>query len=67
MQAEHGKDFDKDYASLMTDDHKEDIEEFNKASQQVKDPDIKAFAIKTIPVLEKHLNSIQAINSAIKK
>ena len=67
LEKKQGKDFDNDYTSLMIDDHKEDIEDFQKELKDGKDPDIKAFAGKTIPVLQKHLNAIQAINASMKK
>lgn len=67
LQKEQGKDFDKDYVSLMIDDHKNDIDEFKKAADNVNDSDIRAFAIKTLPVLQKHLDNIQAIDSLMKK
>ncbi len=67
LQKEQGKDFDKDYVSLMIDDHKDDISEFKKAVDNVKDAEIKAFAAKTLPILQKHLDKIQAIDSLMKK
>ncbi len=67
LQKEQGKDFDKDYVSLMIDDHKDDIQEFKKAADNAQDSDIKAFALKNLPVLQKHLNSVQAIDSLMKK
>jgi putative membrane protein len=67
LQKQQGKDFDKDYVSMMIDDHKHDINEFQKAVDNAKDSDIKAFAVKTLPVLQKHLDKIQAIDSTMKK
>lgn len=67
LQKEQGKDFDKDYVSMMIDDHKHDIDEFKKAIDNVQDSAIKAFAVKTLPVLQKHLDKIQAIDSTMKK
>lgn len=67
LQKEQGKDFDKDYVSMMIDDHKHDIDEFKKAVDNVHDSDIKAFAVKTLPVLQKHLDKIQTIDSIMKK
>ena len=61
MKMKKGKDFDKDYVSMMVDDHKKDIAEFKKCSENCSDSTIKAFATNTLPVLEKHLDSIQAI------
>jgi putative membrane protein len=62
-----GPDFDKAYVKLMIDDHKEDVKEFDKATQKLKDPDLKAFATKTLPVLKMHLAAISKIDSIMKK
>jgi putative membrane protein len=56
-----GKDFDKAYVDMMVDDHKKDIAEFRKCADNCSDSTIKNFAYVTLPVLEKHLDSIQAI------
>lgn len=56
-----GKDFDKAYMNKMVDDHKEDIDMFQKAADDSKDADVKAFASKTLPTLKKHLNDAEAI------
>ena len=66
LYKETGADFDKDYVDLMVDDHKDDIDEFQKAADKAKDADIKAFAEKTVPVLKKHLDHIQAIKDNMK-
>lgn len=62
MSKKSGKDFDKAYMDMMLNDHKEDIGDFKKASENSKDADIKGFAGKTLPVLQKHLDSAQAIH-----
>ncbi|HEY9340873.1 MAG TPA: DUF4142 domain-containing protein [Hanamia sp.] len=56
-----GNDFDKAYVKLMIDDHKKDINDFKKASKNVTDNDLKNFAVNALPVLQKHLDAIQAI------
>lgn len=61
MQKKTGKDFDKAYMSMMLDDHKKDIKEFQKASTDGKDADLKSFALTTLPVLQKHLDSARTI------
>jgi putative membrane protein len=61
MKMKKWKDFDKEYISMMVDDHKKDIAEFRKCADNCSDSTIKAFAYNTLPVLEKHLDSIQAI------
>jgi putative membrane protein len=61
LKMKKGKDFDKAYVSMMLDDHKKDISEFRKCADNCSDSSIKSFAYNTLPVLEKHLDSIQAI------
>ncbi len=56
-----GKDFDKAYMNSMVDDHKDDIDEFQKEADDSKDSTMKSFAVKTLPTLQKHLNDAQAI------
>lgn len=50
-----GGDFDKEFVKNAVKDHKKDIKEFEKAAKDLKDPDLKAFAGKTLPVLRDHL------------
>lgn len=61
MQKKTGKDFDKAYMNMMLDDHKTDIKDFQKASTDCKDPDLKSFAMTLLPTLQKHLDSARAI------
>jgi len=61
MKMKKGKAFDKAYIGMMLDDHKKDIAEFRKCADKCSDSTIKSFAYNTLPVLEKHLDSIQAI------
>jgi putative membrane protein len=56
-----GKDFDKEYMDMMLKDHKDDIDMFKKASSDLTDSTIKDFATSTLPTLQKHLDSAQAI------
>lgn len=56
-----GKEFDKAYMNMMLKDHKKDIKEFEKAGKDLTDADFKNFAMKTLPTLQKHLDSAQAI------
>ncbi len=61
-----GKEFDKKYVSMMVDDHKEDIELFKKtAGDEETDAAVKAFAAKTLPTLQKHLDQITALDKKI--
>ncbi|HYX27595.1 MAG TPA: DUF4142 domain-containing protein [Pyrinomonadaceae bacterium] len=54
-----GADFDKEYMSTMVKDHKDDVKDFETQSQNGNDPDIKAFAGKTLPTLQQHLQMAQ--------
>ena len=50
-----GAEFDKAYSSYMVKDHKEDIDEFEKEADKGNDPELKAWAAKTLPTLKHHL------------
>ena len=62
LNKKSGEDFDKAYMKMMLDDHKKDVSEFKKISEKATDADIKSFAAKTLPVLEKHLDFAKAIH-----
>jgi putative membrane protein len=53
--------------SDMVDDHEKDVDEFKKQSENGKDPEIRAFAAKTLPVLQVHLDSARSIRDALKR
>ena len=55
-----GVEFDEKYMERMADDHKEDIDLFEKVTN-FEDPDVSAFAAKTLPVLKKHLEAAKKI------
>jgi putative membrane protein len=50
-----GAEFDKAYMAHMVDDHKKDVEEFEKASTSAQDGDVKGWAGRTLPTLQQHL------------
>ncbi len=52
-----GAEFDKAYMDMMVDDHQDDIDEFEKAANNLSDEGVKAFAAKTLPVLRTHLQA----------
>jgi putative membrane protein len=61
-----GADFDKQYVSHMVSDHRKTVAEFKKASESAQDLDLKAFAGKTLPTLQDHLNQAQSIQESVK-
>jgi putative membrane protein len=66
LQKATGKDFDKEYVSTMVKDHKKDVKDFEDASKDLKDPDLKAFASKTLPTLQEHLRMAQDLENTVK-
>jgi putative membrane protein len=60
-----GKDFDRAYIDAMVDGHQSAVSDFEKASNNTKDPDVKAWVDKILPVLKMHLDSAKAIKKAI--
>ena len=66
LKKKTGAEFDKAYMSMMVTDHKKDVAEFEKASKMCKDQECLAWAGKTLPVLQMHLDSAQAINKSLK-
>jgi putative membrane protein len=61
LSEKNGDAFDKAYISTVITNHKDAVKKFTDATQQVQDPDLKKYAIKTLPVLRKHLDAINAI------
>lgn len=61
-----GDEFDEEFVENMVDDHEKDVGTFQKESQNSSDADVKAFAAKTLPVLQKHLDTIKGIQSKMK-
>lgn len=61
-----GAAFDRAYMEDMVKDHQEDIAEFQREADHGADPDIKAFAQKTLPTLQHHLQMAQDTLNAVK-
>jgi putative membrane protein len=53
------KNFDQAWIGMMINDHQKDIGLYQRQAQQGADPDLKAYAKKTLPVLQKHLKAVQ--------
>ena len=49
-----GPEFDRAYMQAMVTDHDHDVSEFRTYSQHGTDPDVKAWAARTLPTLEEH-------------
>ncbi len=59
-------DFDKDYASYMVSDHKDDIELFKKQAEKGKDTELKTWAAGKLSTLEHHLQMAQSTEELVK-
>ncbi|WP_134090527.1 DUF4142 domain-containing protein [Olivibacter sp. XZL3] len=55
LQTKEGADFDKAFADMMVKDHDKVVKLFENASASLTDTDLKAFAAKTLLILEEHL------------
>jgi len=61
LSAMSGAEFDRAYSKMMLSDHNKDVSEFEKQSTKGTDPDLKAFAGKTLPTLQEHLQLAKAL------
>jgi len=62
LKSLEGAEFDKAFKKHALEHHQEDIQKFQKASESSPDGDVKAFAQKTLPVLQQHLKMAQDID-----
>lgn len=59
-----GEEFDKAYVKELVSAHKKDVSEFEKASKSAADADVKAWAGKTLPALQGHLQHVQEMQKS---
>jgi putative membrane protein len=60
-----GPAFDRAYMQAMLTDHQKDVSEFRTESKSGTDPDVKAWAAKTLPTLEDHLKEARETRGAV--
>jgi putative membrane protein len=60
-----GDAFDKAYMKEMVADHNHDVAAFKRESTAAKDPDLKAWAGKTLPTLEDHMKLAKETNAKV--
>ncbi len=60
-----GPDFDRAYMSEIVRDHTEDIALFERAAEISSDPDLKAWATRSLPMLRDHLALARQVNSEV--
>jgi putative membrane protein len=61
-----GADFDKSYVKAMVEGHQKTLALMNSEASNGKDAELKAFAAKTAPVVQMHLDHILKIQSSLK-
>ena len=67
LEGMKGAQFDKAYMSENVKDHKQAVALFSKQASSGKDPELKAFAEKTLPTLKQHLQMAQDLNANVAK
>ena len=58
-----GTEFDRAYLKQQLKDHEKNVKEFQRASQDATDPNVKALAAKLLPTLQQHLAAVKELNS----
>ncbi len=59
--------FDLKFMDIMVAAHKKDVADFEKATTTLTDPDLKAFAVKTLPTLKMHLSAAETLDNSLNK
>lgn len=60
-----GAEFDKEYMRHMVEDHEMDVAKFAMAAKSLQDPELKAWAFKTLPVLNEHLRLAKEVHAKV--
>jgi putative membrane protein len=60
-----GQDFDRAYMAQMVKDHTEAVRLFEQQAERDADPEVKAFAEKTLPTLREHLEMARSIQQQL--
>ena len=47
-------------------DHRKDVAEFRREADRARDPDLKSWAGKTLPILEDHLKQVEGLQNQVK-
>lgn len=66
LKQKTGADFDKAYVDAMVDGHKKTLTLMQDEAKDGKDADLKAFAAKTAPTVQMHLDAINKIHDSMK-
>jgi putative membrane protein len=61
-----GAEFDREYVSSQVSDHRKAVAEFKKAADSARDPELKAWAAKTLPTLQQHHKMAETLHDELK-
>jgi putative membrane protein len=64
LKSRSGKDFSSDFSSMQVDAHKEAVSLFERYANGGDNPDLKAWAGKTLPALKHHLEMAQKLDKS---
>ena len=62
-----GPDFDRAYAKQMLNDHRADEESFTQEAQLGRVPEVRDFAAKNLPTIQKHRKMAEQLEASVKK
>lgn len=65
LQNKSGADFDWEYIDRMVKDHNKVVSMFENASENASDPDIRDFAMKTLPALKDHQETAKELRDSL--
>jgi putative membrane protein len=60
-----GREFDRRYIEEMIDDHQEAVQDLESKAENASNPEVKAWASKTLPKVRQHLERAQAIKETL--
>lgn len=61
-----GADWDKKAIDELINKHEKAVKDFEKAPEKVNDQDLKAWTMKTLPILQQHLSMLQTLKGKMK-
>jgi putative membrane protein len=62
-----GAEFEREYMTIMVDNHKSSVERFERQANEGSDTELKQFAAKTLPTVRQHLERAQQIQQTLGK
>jgi putative membrane protein len=62
-----GREFDESFSDYMVKDHKDCVKNFKDEAEDGNDPELKAFAARTVPTLEHHLAMAEDLEKMVDK